>query len=288
MSIVVETVVTPRGSFRIRRQGSNEAPLVIGLHGFPDVAETFDALGAALVAAGSCFIAPSQRGYAPSTLDVPKTRTLFDALAMDALAIVDAVRPGASFAVVGHDNGAFATYSLLRLAGPRAKAAVTLTAAHPAAVFRNSGKLPRQIWRSRYAMFFQVPGLSEWWASRNDFAYLERLWQRWAAPGWRSPRDHLLAVRSVMRASWPAPLLHYRSMPFAGDETPLDQPVLHLIGERDGCVLVEAGRGQERFFTGRFESRTVAEAGHFLHLERPAEVLPQIVAWLTPHGEPPA
>ena len=277
-------VDTPRGRFEVRHQGPPEAPLILGLHGFPDIAATFDDLGAALARAAFQFAAPQMRGYAPSVLDIPRTRTLFDSLAEDALAITDALAPGRFFAVVGHDNGAFATYSLLRLAGRRATAAVTLTAAHPAAVFKNSGKLPAQIWRSRYAMLFQVPRLSEWWVSRSDFNYLEALWRRWAAPGWLPPSPHLAEVKRVMRASWPAPLLHYRAMPFSGDETTLAQPVLYLIGDEDGCVLVEAGAGQERFFTGEFHSETVAGAGHFLHLERPDIVIPKIVDWMVHHG----
>ena len=180
----ITTLTTPVGSFQVRMQGAADAPLVLGLHGFPDVAATFDGLGAAVAAAGFRFVAPQMRGYAPSTLDVPTTRTLFDVLASDVLAIADQVAPGQRFSVIGHDNGAFATYSLVRIAGSRLRAAVTLTAAHPAAVFRNSGKLPAQIWRSRYAMLFQVPGLSTWWASRHDFVYLKQLWRRWAAPGW--------------------------------------------------------------------------------------------------------
>lgn len=224
------------------------------------------------------------RGYAPSTLDVPTTRTLFDTLARDTLAVADALAPDKAFSVVGHDNGAFAIYSLLRLGGDRVLAAVTLTAAHPAAVFKNSGKLPAQMWRSRYAMFFQVPSLSEWWASRRDFAYLETLWKRWAAPGWTLPRKHLTEVKRVMRASWPAPLLHYRAMPFSGDETPLRQPVLYLIGGQDGCVMAEAGEGQEKFFSGEFKSEVVPGVGHFLHLEHPNIVTPKIVEWLSRYG----
>ena len=275
---------TPRGCFQVRRQGSIDAPLILGLHGFPDIAATFDGLGAALAEADFQFAAPQMRGYAPSVLDLPRTRTLFDALAEDVLAVADVLAPGQPFAVVGHDNGAFATYSLLRLAGPRAMAAATLTAAHPAAIFKNSGKLPAQMWRSRYAILFQIPELSEWWASRSDFGYLEALWRRWAAPGWVLPSVHLAEVRRVMRASWPAPLLHYRAMPFSGDETKLPQPVQYLIGNQDGCVLVEAGAGQERFFTGEFHSEVVAGAGHFLHLERPDIVIPKVVAWMLRHA----
>ena len=285
MSVKVETVLTPRGSFSIRRAGQLEAPLVLALHGFPDVASTFDGLIEALVSAGFHVVAPQMRGYAPSVLDVPTSRTLFDTLAEDAIAIADSLAPGKNFSVVGHDNGAFATYSLLRLAGPRAVCAVTLTAGHPAAVFANSGKLPRQMWRSRYAMFFQVPGLSDWWARRKNFTYLETLWRRWAAPGWRLPSAHLNEVKRTMAASWPAPLLHYRAMPFEGNETPLSQPVLYLIGNQDGCVMPEAAVGQERFFTGPFQSETVPGVGHFLHLEKPAIVLPKVVRWLETHGK---
>ena len=99
---------------------------MLALHGFPDVASTFDGLIEALVSAGFHVVAPQMRGYAPSVLDVPTSRTLFDTLAKDAIAIADSLAPGKNFSVVGHDNGAFATYSLLRLAGPRAVCAVTL------------------------------------------------------------------------------------------------------------------------------------------------------------------
>ena len=284
MSAQVQMTDTARGRFQVRRQGVLDAPLILGLHGFPDVASTFDALGAAIVEAGFQFAAPQMRGYAPSVLRCRAARTLFDDLARDALAIADALAPGRPFGVIGHDNGAFATYSLLRIAGQRATAAVTLTAAHPAAVFKNSGKLPRQMWRSRYAMLFQVPRVSDWWASRDDFAYLDALWRRWAAPGWVPPAAHMAEVKAAMRASWPAPLMHYRAMPFDGDATPLGQPTLYLIGDRDGCVMVEAGAGQERFFTGPFRSDVVPGAGHFLHLEQPDDVIPRVVGWMTRHG----
>ena len=279
VDIIDSLIETPRGSFQVRQQGSAGSPVVVALHGFPDIAATFDGVGAALAAEGFHFIAPQARGYAPSAMNIPKKRILFDELALDALAVLDALAPGRRFCVLGHDNGAFATYSLLRLAGTRAIAAVTLTAAHPASVFKNSGKLPRQMWRSRYAMFFQLPGLSEWWAARNDFAYLEQLWRDWAHPGWRLPSAHLAAVKKTMAASWPAPLLHYRAMPFSGDETVLTQPVLYLIGDQDGCVMPEAGAGQERLFSGAFQSEIIAGAGHFLHLESPGVVTPKIVAW---------
>ncbi len=280
-----ETVITtPRGVFAARTAGPADGPLVLCLHGFPDVASTFDGLLKRLAEAGRRAVAPSCRGYAPSPLDLPPGRDLFRVMAADALAVADALAPGRPFSVVGHDNGAFAAYALLALAGARVQAAVTLSAGHPAAVFRNTGRLPRQWWRSRYAMLFQVPRLSEWWASRDGFAYIGTLWRRWAAPGWTPPEAHLAEVKRVMRASWPAPLLHYRAMPFGGDEAPLSTATLFIAGDQDGCVLPAASTGQERLFAGPFRSEAIPGAGHFPHLEQPGAVEPMILSWLDQHA----
>jgi pimeloyl-ACP methyl ester carboxylesterase len=160
---------------------------------------------------------------------------------------------------------------------------VTLTAAHPAVAFKNSARSPLQMWRLRYAMFFQVPRFSDWWAKRQDFAYVEKLWRRWAAPGWNLQTEHLNQVKTTLRKSWPAPLLHYRSGGLGPDGKPwptITTPTLYLAGARDGCVSPAMAAGQERYFSGPFRSESISDAGHFLHLEQPEIVGERIVAWL--------
>jgi pimeloyl-ACP methyl ester carboxylesterase len=125
-----------------------------------------------------------------------------------------------------------------------------------------------------------VPGLSAWFARRRGFGYLRTLWDRWAAPGWRVPEAHWTQVRQTMERSWPAPLEHYRRMAFGGPEAPIATPLLYLLGDRDGCVEATSARGQERHFSGALEQRTVAEAGHSPHLEKPETVEPAVVDWL--------
>ena len=93
-------------------------------------------------------------------------------------------------------------------------------------------------------------------------------------------------MKATLAASWPAPLLHYRAMPFSGNETRLEQPTLYLIGAEDGCVLPTAGAGQDRFFAGVFVAEIVPGAGHFLHLELPDLVVPRIVDWFERYGRP--
>ena len=231
-------------------------------------------------------VAPYCRGYAPSPLRNPDGtrfgKDLFAVLAADALAIADAVAGAAPVRIVGHDNGAFTVYHALSRAPERFVRAVALSAAHPAVVYANTGRSPRQLWRSRYAVFFQIPGFSEARVQRDDFAYIEQLWRRWAAPGWTLPQAHLAGVKQTLARSMPAPVLQYRSGAFSAGSgwQPIAVPTLYLIGAQDGCVAPAMSRGQERQFSGEFRSEVIADAGHFLHLEQPEAVIGRISAWM--------
>ena len=57
-------------------------------------------------------------------------------------------------------------------------------------------------------------------------------------------------------------------------------PTLHLHGANDGCVAPDACVGQERFFSGPFESELIEGVGHFLGLEEPEAVARRIAAWI--------
>ena len=90
----------------------------------------------------------------------------------------------------------------------------------------------------------------------------------------------------------PAPLEYYRALTSpkiirqvrqilgAG---PIVVPTLYLHGERDGCVGPEMANGQEAHFSALFESLTLSDAGHFLHLEQPQEVNQAVQAWFEAH-----
>lgn len=286
MAIEQIEVVTPRGTFAARAAGATGAPVVLCLHGFPDDATTFDALVARLAEIGLRAVAPYCRGYAPSPLRNPDGsrfgKDLFAVLAADVLAIADALSPDAPVRVVGHDNGAFTVYHALNLAPDRFTRAVTLSAAHPAVVYKNTSRTPRQLWRSRYAIFFQIPGFSEAAVQRDNYAYITELWRRWAAPGWQLPSEHLAGVKQTLERSMPAPILQYRSGAFEAGSgwRPISVPTLYLIGAQDGCVLPAMSRGQERQFSNEFRSETIADAGHFLHQEQPEVVATAIIDWL--------
>lgn len=279
MSTVQPTlfVDTRRGRFAALAQGPMDGPVVLCLHGFPDGPWTYERLLGGLAAAGFRAVAPWLRGYAPS----PLTGEFgVEALGADLLALSEAM--GAT-RVIGHDWGALAVYAALAQAPQRFAAAATLAVPHFHATVANLPRAPGQLWRSRYILLFQLPGAALL-LRRRDFAYVDALWRRWS-PALTPPAAHLAAVKAMLAESGAAPLAHYRAMLrslAAGPPRPTASttPLLYLAGTRDGCVGWELGRGQDRWLTGGYAQRIYSGAGHFLHLEQPAAVAADILAWL--------
>lgn len=269
-------VATRRGSFGVRCHGDGDGPVVICQHGFPDNASTFDDLAAPLAHAGFRVAAVNLRGYAPSPLDgcldLPE-------LVEDLLAVIDELSPDAPVGFVGHDFGAQLGYPAMAAAPGRFGAAVLLAGAHPAFVTRNARRSLRQLWLSRYIVFFQLGWLADRVVARDDFAYVDRLWRRWA-PGFTPCDEHLTSVKRTLAASMPAPVAMYRAGGFDVAERPIAVPTLVVNGADDRCARPFLGEGQERLFTSAYQSETWPGTGHFPHLEHPERAAHIILEWL--------
>jgi pimeloyl-ACP methyl ester carboxylesterase len=272
-------LATRRGSFGVRWHGQGDGPVVLCQHGFPDDASTFDELAANLADAGLRVAAVNLRGYAPSpldgSLDLPE-------LVADLLAVIDELSPDAPVGFVGHDFGAQLGYPAMASAPHRFAAAVLLAGAHPAFVTRNARRSLRQLWASRYLVFFQLGALADRAVARDDFAYVEKLWRRWA-PGFTPPEEHLTRVKATLAASMPAPTAMYRAGGFNVAEQPIAVPTLVVNGADDGCARPFLGDGQERLFTAAYRAETWPATGHFPHLEHPDRSAESIRDWLLPH-----
>jgi pimeloyl-ACP methyl ester carboxylesterase len=212
-------------------------------------------------------IAPWLRGYAPSPTNGPYD---VETHARDVIALIDDI--GAPVDLVGHDWGAIITYTVCMIAPERVRRAVTLAVPHPRTFMRMLRG--RQLARSWYMMFFQLPGAARIAAAR-DFALIDRLWQTW------SPQFTLDAARrrelhACLAASWPAPTRYYRPQRFRGDL--ITVPLLQLHGAEDGCIAPPTFTDTQRFRDRVLE--VIPGAGHFLHLEDPAGIAARIRTWL--------
>ncbi|WP_127935369.1 alpha/beta fold hydrolase [Nonomuraea polychroma] len=258
-----------------------EGPLALCLHGFPDTAHTWRHLMPALAERGYRAVAPFMRGYAPT--EVPADGAYEDAaLVADVRALHEELGGDADAVIIGHDWGAFPVYPL---AG-RFRRAVTLAVPPPGSLAGTFLDY-EQLKRSFYIFLFQT-ALAETAAAGPGF--LENLWRDWS-PGYDASEDLEFVRRSIgAPANLSAALGYYRAMlgttPRSGRypavEPGVTGPVLYLHGAKDGCLGADLVKDVLSHLPAGSRAELVGDVGHFLHLERPAEVNRLILDWLGP------
>jgi pimeloyl-ACP methyl ester carboxylesterase len=265
--------------------GPADGPLALCLHGYPDTARTWRHLGPYLAERGMRVVAPYTRGYAPTEL-APDGNYQLGALARDAVRLRDALGGDERAVLIGHDWGAETAY----MAGDEGFRRLVSLAVPPAPALAppiSPALAARQLRMSWYMGFQLIPRLSEESLGR----VIPRLWTAWS-PGYDGREDvaHVLeALSGPGRRT--AALRYYRAyfLPWTrSDEYAAEQaraaavpatPLLYLHGEDDGCVSVEFARRTERHLPPGSRVEIVPGAGHFLQLERPAEVNAHIAAF---------
>ena len=262
--------------FVISQEG--EGPDIVLLHGFPDTPHSFSELQGELVKAGWRVTVPWLRGYHPETI-VPGRPYDPETLGRDALALLDAI--GAPRAiVVGHDWGALETYVAATLAPERVSAMVTLAIPHPSLLART----PASLFAARHFLALKLP-----WAARacrrNDFAYLEKLYSRWA-PNWSGPaRDETLRQAKLAlssEATLNGAIDYYRALPLGGSrllENPPAVPGL-IVGGTDDLVAAELFTASAALLPEPSRALIVDRAGHWPHRENATVVVPEIVSFV--------
>ncbi len=265
--------------------GPENGRLLLCLHGFPDVPDTWVPVGERLASNGFRVVAPYLPGYAPSSLQGP-----FDArsLAARLAPYIRTVGRGAPVDLIGHDWGAVLAYALAHWHPRLVGKLVSLAVPHPGAFAGNLLRNPRQLLRSSYMAFFQLGKVAERGVELRNYALLRRLWRTWS-PGYDPSDPYFSKLTHCLSQSWPAPLMYYRAYGRDGlarkhmhqlAQSPIAAPTLYLHGRQDGCIGVGLIAAHERHFTGPFEQRIVDDAGHFLQLERPGEIASAALSWL--------
>lgn len=257
--------------FAYLTQGSG--PLVLLLHGFPDTAQTWDAVMPAVAAAGFRAVAPYLRGYHPSSIPADG-RYDGETLGRDVLALIEALGE-AQATVVGHDWGALAAYNAAALGPERVRLLVTLGVPHPRSVFPPT---PKMLWNVRH--FFPLRRKSAGETIRaNNFAYVDELWRRWS-PAWKSlpaaETDHV--KRSLSHpGSAEAAASYYAAlsprMPPALKRN-ITVPSVAFAGLHDSLSPKDYDKAK-RCFDGPYEVVRVP-GGHFMHREAPAEFIAEL------------
>jgi pimeloyl-ACP methyl ester carboxylesterase len=253
---------------------AGEGPLVLCFHGFPDTAWSFEPVVKALAQAGFRAAAVFMRGYAPTALPADGDYRI-TTLGRDVIALIDHFGVDKAH-VVGHDWGAAAAYTAAALRPDRIHRIATAAVPHLRRFLLRPAL--RQLKRSRYMGFFQLPLIPERRIRAQDFAWLRALIHEWS-PGWDftdadfEPLRALFSEPERLRAA----LGYYRAMPrglLMGESwqtlmKPIAVPTRVIVGENDGCIGREMFLGQDHLFSAGYERIEMAGCGHFMHCEQP-------------------
>lgn len=271
--------------------GPAAGPLVLLLHGFPELSLSWRHQLPVLGAAGLRAVAPDLRGYGRSG----GREGPFDlrTLAGDVAGLVAALGRERA-AVVGHDWGGAVAWGAALHRPEVVERLAVLDCPHPAALADELRHNPRQLRRSLYMLFFQLPWIPEWTLSRRGGERVGRILRggshvrtafSWEATGpYRQAFSDPAAARAALgyyRAAFRG--LLRRGTPIAA--TPhVTAPTLLLWGRHDrflGLETLAPARLAPYFAPGNDPSVQVVEgAGHFLQNEAPDEVSAALVRFL--------
>lgn len=256
--------------------GREDGPPVVLLHGFPEFWYGWRHQIPSLVDEGYRVVVPDQRGYNLSEKPTGIQAYTLDTLAADVVGLLDALGyERARF--VGHDWGGAVLWQLLLRYPDRIARAVSINAPHPDVFGETLTGNPRQLLRSWYMFFFQLPIVPEW---------------TWRADNWRglrwfidtSNREHTF-TRDVLdryRQAWSRPgaftamLNWYRALFRGRNLDPVESdvvtpPTMLIWGTQDPYLHADmAPRSIECCTDGQLER--VADATHWIHHEVPDRV----------------
>ena len=151
----------------------------------------------------------------------------------------------------------------------------------------------RQFLSSWYMFFFQLPRVPEWWASRKDFARIERMYRETIVrPGAFTDED-IAAYKDALRqpGALTSSINYYRANVFrslfrGGTETRRDAdgrirvPTLFIYGEQDIAVIPSTVRDLGRFIDAPYRERRIPDSGHWVQNEAVDEVNSALLEFL--------
>ncbi len=314
--ITHRTVKTNGINMHIAEAG--EGPLVLLVHGFPELWYSWRHQIPALAEAGYHVVAPDVRGYGDS--DKPQA---LEAYAMrehvaDLLGIVDDIGEKQAV-VIGHDWGAPMAWNSAVLHPDRYRAVAALSVPY----LPRGPMPPVQMMRAMfgqnffYIIYFQEEGVAEaefeadvdrsmrlfTWAASGEAREVPGFANAMAGkpadsklfdgapdmsgklPPWISEEEHAYYVEKFKKGGFRGPINRYRNMDRDWEQMPelqdakVTQPALFIIGEKDG-VASFAPMDPMKQLVPNLKMITLPGAGHWTQQERPKETNEALIAFL--------
>jgi pimeloyl-ACP methyl ester carboxylesterase len=193
-------------------------------------------------------------------------------------------------AVVGHDWGAAVAWGVAQHYPDYVWKLASLQVP-PSAIWVRNFTL-RQLLRSWYMLFFQLPSVPEWWLARGDFEGLGKVFRSTSRPGTFSDAD-IEVYREALRrpGALTAAINYYRAnlrsffgRGFGEGEVRRHErvrvPTLFVYGERDFAIVPETVRGIADYVDAPYTELRLSRSNHWVQQESPTEVNAALLSFL--------
>jgi epoxide hydrolase 4 len=247
--------------------------LVVLLHGFPECWYSWR-YQIPLLAEQYTVVAPDMRGY--NETEKPKSGYELDVLVADIAALIKHMGRERAI-VIGHDWGGAISWAIAIARPDLVERLVIMNVPH-LGMFGPGAKLSvRQMLRSWYIVFFQIPWLPEALMRATEFQFVGNSLRRDIRDSKQKISDDVvrfftqaMARPGALTAAinyYRRGLLHTGGI-FKGTGLRVAAPTLLIWGEEDAYLGKELVPGTERFVP-QLQVRYIAECSHWVQQDRP-------------------
>ncbi len=300
---------------RLHIAEAGEGPLVLLLHGWPELWYSWRHQLPALAEAGYHAVAPDVRGYGQSDKPEPIEAYAMKVMLQDYLGLLDAFGEQQAV-VVGHDWGAPMAWDSAALYPERYRAVVGMSVPH----LGRAPMPPIQLLKATfgdnwfYILYFQEPGKAEAEFERDvrftmrqilagggsfdatqavaqprpkTADFLSQIPEVKDLPAWLTEADVDYFAEQFRQSGFRGGLNRYRNMDRDWEELPelaekkIEQPALFITGEHDPVkTFAPPAESMRAMVPGLRDIIEVKGAGHWVQQEKPEEVNAALLAFL--------
>ncbi len=256
---------------RLHYVEQGQGPLVVLLHGFPEFWYSWRHQIPALAEAGFRVIAPDQRGY--NTSEKPRGVRSYrvEHLVDDVAALIQ--HAGESRAtVVGHDWGGAVAWAVPMLRPEVVDKLIVMNAPHRQAYNRELRRF-RQLLRSWYVFFFQLPWLPEAGIRFRQYRLIDNVLRREPKRPGAFSEDDIAAYKQALAqpGALSAGINYYRAAvrrnPFASSMLrQIDTPTLLIWGEEDPYLGIRLTEGLQQWVP-KIRVERIPNASHWVQID---------------------
>ncbi|WP_123026142.1 alpha/beta fold hydrolase [Mycolicibacterium stellerae] len=266
--------------FDVIDAGPADGPVVILLHGFPQMNTSWNAVITKLTARGYRCLAPNQRGYSRGARPTRRRDYRVSELVEDVRTLIDA--SGAHRVhLVGHDCGAFVVWFAAAQMPDRLATASPLSTPHPVGG-RKALLTSWQIFASWYVLFFQLPRIPErvFIGSRGTATGLSKFLQAHRQTPENAERD---ARAMAAPGRFTAAVNWYRAMPLANFvrllRGQITVPTMHVFSDGDTFLSPKGAHASGRNVSSEYRFELLRGVSHWMLDEDPDAVADLLLEW---------